>query len=555
MSDSPLIRIYPLGGLGEVGMNMLAMECQGDVIVIDCGQRMPGEDTPGIDMIIPDITELENIEGKIRGIVITHGHEDHVGALPHLWPTLRAPVYGRRLTLAMLRAKLREYDLEGTVPLREVKVREEIDLGAFGVTFVNVTHSIAQASALIIRTPVGTVVHSGDYKIDRSPVCEEEQFDSESLRHAGDEGVLLFLGDSTNVERPGRTVSESDLRPRFEELIGGVEGTVVIGCFSSSTHRHQLICDVAAKFDKRVFLAGASIARTVRIARELGLLKLEADIIDDLSDYASTRRSRRVVIAAGTQGEPFSALTRIALDEHKQVHLQPGDRVILSSRMIPGNERAIFSMINHLCRREVDVHCQPHGGVHTSGHGHRDEMKEMLQLVRPKFVIPIHGELRHLTAHRDLAVEVGIPRENTLLVEDGNVVEVSEDEIRRAGDCVAGRVFVDGLGVGDISEVVLRDRRHLAQDGMLVVILGVDRQSLEITVGPDIVARGFVFMDGEDDVMDELADVVTDTFNDLPLESREEVSVVDDEIRRALKRHIRKRINRRPMILPVVMEV
>ncbi|NUP88892.1 MAG: ribonuclease J [Candidatus Sumerlaeia bacterium] len=554
MTSKPLLRIVPLGGLGEVGMNMMALECGGDAIVIDCGQRMPEEDTPGIDLIVPDITHLREIRSKIRAIVLTHGHEDHIGALPYLWPDLEVPVCGRRLTLALVREKLREFGLDRRVPLQEVKLGEPVTLGRLCITYVHVTHSISQSSALIIETPAGVVVHSGDYKIDDNPP-DGERTDREALARAGARGVLLLLADSTNVDRPGRTPSEAALVPAFERLLAEAKGSTIVGCFASATHRHRLVLDIAQSLGKRVFLAGLSMTKNIRIQRELGLLRVPDELILDVADYRGTPPQRRVVLATGSQGEPLSALSRIALDEHRQITLGEDDQVILSARIIPGNERSIFRMINHFFRRDVAVHHEPAELVHTSGHAYREEMRELINLVRPRYLVPVHGEMRHLIAHRRLAIEEGIPADRVFVLEDGQILECNGDGARRAGDAPAGRVFVDGLGVGDISEVVLRDRKHLAQDGMAVVILAVDRQTRDLAGGPDFISRGFVQCDLNEEVISDLKEVARRAFEALPREAREEAPVVEEEIRRALRRSIKKRFDRRPMILPVVMEV
>jgi ribonuclease J len=409
-----------------------------------------------------------------------------------------------------------------------------------------------RSSALIITTPLGTVVHSGDYKIDDDPP-DGERFDEETLRAAGDEGVLALLADSTNVRRTGRTVSESELRPAFEKIIGEATGSVVIGCFASAAHRHQMVFDIASKLGKRVFVTGFSMAKNIRIFRELGVVRVSDEVLADLGVYRTLPADRRIVLSSGSQGEPMSALTRIALDEHRHIAIKEGDQVILSARMIPGNERSIFRMLNHLYRRGVKVITEADARVHTSGHAYRDEMIDLIQMLRPKHLIPVHGEIRHLIEHRRLAIEQGMDERDVVVVENGQVVEISAQGIRRAGDCPAGRVFVDG--VGDVSETVLRDRKHLAQDGFLVVILAVDRQSLELTAGPDLVSRGLIYLDESEEVLDQWRGIVRETFAELPKESREESSVIEEAVRAALRRHIRRHFDRRPLILPVVMEV
>ncbi|MBN1476396.1 ribonuclease J [Candidatus Sumerlaeota bacterium] len=554
MPDSSIIRIVPLGGLGEVGMNMMLLECGEDAILIDCGQCMPSEDTPGIDVVIPDISHLRTLGSRLRGILLTHGHEDHIGALPYLWPELRVPLYGREVTLALVHEKLREFSLEREVPLERIEPREEIRLGGFGVRFIHVTHSIAQASALILTTPAGVVVHSGDYKMDGAPL-DGEAFDEESLRQAGDAGVLALLGDSTNADVPGHTLSESDLIEPLEKLVRGASGTVVVCCFASATHRHRLVLDIARRTGRRVVLAGLSMVKNMRIWRELGLLDVPNGILADASEYGEIPSDRRIVLATGSQGEPRSAMTRIALDEHRHISLEEGDVYIHSARFIPGNERAIARMINHLHRRGVSVHQPPGEMVHCSGHARRDEMSEMLRLTRPRHLVPIHGEIRHLMAHRRLALEMGMAEDCIHILENGDALEISSEGARRAGDCEAGRVFVDGLGVGDIDDVVLRDRRHLSKDGMVVVILAVDRQTRQLMGGPDIVSRGFVHIDESEDVVEECKAIAREAFESLASESREESTEVEEEVRRALRRFIKRRFARRPMVLPVVMEV
>ncbi|MFC1601902.1 ribonuclease J [Candidatus Sumerlaeota bacterium] len=556
------LRIMPLGGCNEIGLNMTVLECEGQILIVDCGQMFPEEDMPGVDLVICDTTYLEKRLSQVQGIVLTHGHEDHLGALPYILPRLNVPVYGTTLTLGILGPKLAEYKLDETTDVRDVPQREPRQIGAFSVEWVNVTHSIPNASALIIRTPAGIVVFSGDYKIDYSPV-DGREFDFHALASVGEEGVLALLADSTNVHRPGPTPREASVIPALEKYFQECEGSLVLATFASSLHRVQVCLNLAAKYGRKVYLSGLNMERNVRIAAELGFLDVPDDLLRPLKQYPRARPQKRMVLTTGSQGEPLSGLSRMALDSHKQVKVQPEDTVILSARVIPGNERAIYRMVNHFFRRGARVIYEELAPVHASGHAYSDDMRQLLSLVRPRFLIPVHGEMRHQLAHKDLAAGVGMKPEDVFVLGNGKALELragsrglEHAQGRILDEAIpASRVLVDGSGIGDIHEVVLRDRLHLGEDGVILVLLTIDRETAELLAGPEIVSRGFVYMDENEALINEIRQVVLDTFNETEKESREEWAVVKEAVRRAVRRFVKKRCQKFPIILPVVTEI
>ncbi len=544
----------PLGGCGEIGLNMTVVECGEDIVVIDCGQMFPEEDMLGIDLVIPDFGYLRENRHRIRGIALTHGHEDHIGALPYVLPDVRVPVYGTRLTLALVRDKLRESGLDTTTTFMETKPRLPIRMGNLTVEWIPVTHSIPDSTALAITTPAGVVIHSGDYKIDPHPV-DGRLFDFYRFAEYGEKGVLALLADSTNVERPGNTTSESAIAPVLDQMIEDAERTVVVACFASALHRIQSVMNIAARRRKRVFVSGSSMESTIEIAAELGYLDIPRESFCPIEDLVNTPPEDRVILTTGSQGEPLSALSRMALDDHRQIRIEPGDLVILSSRIIPGNERAIFRMINHLFKRGARVLYERTAPVHASGHAHREEMKSLINLVRPTYFIPIHGEMRHLTAHRDLAIEMGIPPSRAILLENGQAWVYENGAATVQPLFQAGRTLVDGKGIGDVHRVVLRDRQHLAQDGMFIVILAIDRSSNRVVAGPEIITRGTVYVDENADLLNRCKEVILETINSSVEESRGEWTVMKTEVRRAVKNFLKREIRRFPVILPVVVEI
>lgn len=544
------LRVIPLGGLGEIGLNLLVLECGDSAIAVDCGVMFPDEQMLGIDVAIPDVSYLRSLGPKFRAIFLTHGHEDHIGALPYVLGEMPVPVYGTPLTLGFVRERLREIDRQATlVPYGS----EPVQVGDLVVEPFAVTHSIPDSVGLVIRTPVGTVVHTGDFKLDQSPL-DGRQTELGRLAELGQEGVLLLLSDSTNAEHPGFTASERTVGVALERIFNEATGRVLITTFSSHIHRMQQVLDVAAQHGRRVALVGRSLVSHSVVARDLGLLRVPDGVLVDLGVARDLPRDRVAYITAGSQAEAASALVRIAMDAHKQVQLSAGDSVVLSSRIIPGNERAISSLVNHLYRRGATVYYDRHAPVHVSGHAAQEELKLVLNLVRPRHFVPVHGEYRHLVRHIRLAIEVGIPAGGCHLLEDGDVLELTADGVERPDRVTAGRVFVDGKGIGDVHDVVLRDRRHLSEDGFVLAILAVAQQSGEIVAGPDLVSRGVVAEDASPAVLEGARGEVLSALEGINPESRTDPAEVQEEVRKALKRYFR-RLDRRPVILPFVLEM
>jgi len=551
--NTPL-QIIPLGGLGEIGLNMMVYQCGPDIIIVDCGLMFPEPDMLGIDYVIPDISWLRERSDNIRAICLTHGHEDHIGALPFVLQELNVPIYGTALTLGFVNEKLKEYKLDGLVELITVKPRDCVELGCFKVEFLRVAHSIVDGCALAITTPEGVVIHTGDFKLDQTPV-DGQLTDLASLSRYGDAGVLALLSDSTNVEREGYTLSEKYVGEAFNDIFPKCRGRIIVAAFSSSIHRVQQVVDVAAANGRKILLNGRSMIANVRIARQLGYLTISDDMLMDLKDLNNLPPENICIVSTGSQGEPMSALTRIAMDDHKQIKLDKGDTVILSSRVIPGNERTISELINHLYRRGAEVFHEKVSEVHVSGHASQEELKLMLNLVQPRFFIPMHGEYRHLVKHIQLAQKVGIPEERCLLATNGDVVSFYANTAAIVEEVESGRVFVDGKGVGDVGAIVLKDRKHLSEDGMVVVIIGINQSTGAIIHGPDIVSRGFVFEDESQEYLETARFIVTDALAELNDEMRCDCEEVKQAVRQALRRFFKKTIERRPVILPVIMEM
>ncbi|MBK5274887.1 MAG: ribonuclease J [Desulfuromonadales bacterium] len=548
------LQIIPFGGLGEIGMNMMAYHCGEDIIVVDCGLMFPEPDMLGIDYVIPDISWLRERSSSVRAICLTHGHEDHIGALPFVLQELNVPIYGTALTLGFVNEKLKEYKLDDQVDLRVVKPRDTVELGCFSVEFLRVAHSIVDGCALAITTPEGVVIHTGDFKIDQTPV-DGQLTDLPSFARYGEQGVLVLLSDSTNVEREGYTLSEKSVGEAFDEIFPTCEGRIIVAAFSSSIHRVQQVADAAARCGRKILLNGRSMVANVRIARQLGYLHIPDDLFMDLKDLPRMPREKVCMITTGSQGEPRSSLIRIAMDDHKQIKLERGDTVILSSRVIPGNERTISELINHLYRRGAEVYHEKTSEVHVSGHACQEELKLMLNLTRPRFFMPIHGEYRHLMVHSKLAQKTGVPEERCILATNGDVVSFYSDTAAIVEKVESGRVFVDGKGVGDVGNVVLRDRKHLSEDGMVVIIIGMNKTTGGIIYGPDIVSRGFVFEDESQEYLETARGLVVEAVNELSEEMRCDCEEVNTTVRQVLRRFFKKSIERRPVILPVIMEM
>ncbi|HJW68098.1 MAG TPA: ribonuclease J [Candidatus Binatia bacterium] len=546
---SPL-RVIPLGGLGEIGLNLLILECGDAAIAIDCGVMFPDEQMLGVDVAIPDLTYLRTLGERFKAIFLTHGHEDHIGALPYVLGEFDVPVYGTPLTIGFVRSRLREHELPATLAVYE---HEPIRVGPFAIEPFAVTHSIPDSVGLVIRTPVGTVVHTGDFKLDQTPL-DGRLPDLGRLAELGAEGVLLMMSDSTNVEHAGVTPSERSVGVHLEQIFREATGRVLVTTFSSHIHRMQQVIDLATRFGRKVGLVGRSLTSHVATARDLGLLRVADGTLVDLAVLRDLPRNEVTLITAGSQAEAASALVRIAMNAHKQVVLTPGDVVVLSSRIIPGNERAISSLVNHLYRRGATVHYGRGAPIHVSGHASQEELKLVLNLVRPRHFVPVHGEYRHLVRHLQLAREVGVPADGCHLLEDGDVLEILSDGAERAERVPAGRVFVDGKGIGEVGDVVLRDRRHLSEDGLVLAVLAIAQQSGDIVAGPDLVSRGVVADEASPEVFEGARSMVLEALGAINPESRTDPAEVKEEVRKALRRYF-KRLDRRPVILPFVLEM
>ena len=553
MTDGRL-EIIPLGGVGHFGMNMMAMRAGGEAIIIDAGMGFPEEDLPGVDIVIPDFSFIDEYRDEITAIVLTHGHEDHIGAVPFLLKEINVPVYGTHLTLALLGNKLEEHGLSETVKLHSVESRDRVDLGAFEVEWIHVSHSLTSCTAVAITTPVGVVIHSGDFKIDDTPVVGPS-IDLERLTEYGDQGVLALLADSTNAERPGRTQSERAVIPAFEKIFEEASGRIVVSCFTSSVHRVQIVLDMAREFGRNVALLGRSMLRNVETADSLRQLDAPDGMFVSPAQARQMDDDRLVLLAAGCQGDPMSAMTKLATDQHKNLSVGEGDLVVLSARNIPGNERAISRLISHCYKRGAQVIDSSIARIHVSGHGSQDDLKILIEATRPKFLVPIHGEYRQLYRHKEWASTLGIVEPgNIVIIENGDVLEFDESNARITAKEFVGRTFIDGT-YGEVEDIVVRDRKHLAYDGIVVPIVAINPTSGEVEAEPEIVTRGFVHEEAPDGIIVELTQLVEDTINSASHEERIDCAVIKEKIRLELKRFIQKGTGRRPMIIPVVIEV
>ncbi|MBQ4347163.1 MAG: ribonuclease J [Firmicutes bacterium] len=548
------LRVIPLGGLHEIGKNMTAFEYGNDIIVVDCGLAFPEDDMLGIDLVIPDITYLKRNEDKLRGIILTHGHEDHIGALPYILKQIKVPVFGSILTLGLVDNKLREHRLINEVARHTVVPGVQLKLGEFTVEFIHTNHSIADSMALAIRTPVGLVIHTGDFKVDYAPI-DGEILDLHKFAALGEEGVLLLLSDSTNAQRSGYTMSESSVGAVFERIFHETtKNRIMVATFSSNIHRIQQVINAAKAHKRKVAIIGRSMLNVVRTATELDYLSIPENILIDVNEIKNFRDEELVIITTGTQGETMSALARIAWGDHRQVSIHPGDKIIISASSIPGNERDISKVINELLKKGANVIYEGIADIHVSGHACREELKLMLALTKPKFFMPVHGEYVHLTAHKELAVSMGISKDNIFMLENGNILELTSSECRINGNVPAGQVFVDGSGVGDVGNIVLRDRRLLSQDGLIVVVVSMDEIG-QVAAGPDIISRGFVYVKESDEMMEEARTRVASALERCANEGVTSWSYIKGVIREALKNYIWQKTKRSPMILPIIMEV
>ena len=547
------VQIIPLGGLGEIGKNMTVFRYGDDIILIDAGLMFPEDDMLGIDLVIPDITYLLENKDKVKAIFLTHGHEDHIGALPYVLKQIDVPVYGTALTLGILQGRLRENNVSDN-NLVTIKPGDKINVGAFNLEFIRVNHSIPDAISIVLKTPIGTIIHTGDFKFDQTPVDGQvTQFNK--FAEFGDEGVLALLADSTNAERPGFTQSEKMVGQTFDDEFRYARNRIIVATFSSNVHRIQQVVDSAVKYKRKVAVIGRSMINVVNIAMELGYLRIPEGVLIDIDETNNYTSDQIVIITTGSQGEPMSALTRMAMNDHKKVDIMPGDTVIISATPIPGNEKLVARTIDHLYKLGADVIYEKSNGVHVSGHASQEEIKLMHNLVRPKYFIPVHGEYRHLIKHANLAKDLGMPSENIVIAENGSVIEISKNGIGINGKIQSGKVLVDGLGVGDVGNIVLRDRRQLSQDGIMIVVVTIDHETCHVVCGPDIVSRGFVYVREAEDLMEEAREKVLSALERCENNGVSEWSMIKSPIRDNLGRFLYERTRRRPMILPIIMEI
>ncbi len=554
-SKKPKLKVISLGGLQEIGKNMTVFEYNDDIIIVDCGLAFPKDDMLGIDLVIPDISYLIKNMDRIRGIVLTHGHEDHIGALPYILKEINVPVFGTLLTLALLENKLKEHGLNKLVTLHTVVPGETVKLGQFKVEFIHTNHSIADAVALAITTPVGVIVHTGDFKVDYTPI-DGGVMDLHRFAELGKEGVLLLLSDSTNAQRRGFTMSESSVGGVFDDIFSETtKNRIMVATFSSNIHRIQQIVNSAYKYGRKVAIIGRSMVNAVKTSIELEYLNMPNNTLIDISEIKNYSDDKLVIITTGSQGETMSALSRIASNDHKQVSVKPGDKIIISASSIPGNEKNISNVINELMKKGADVVYEGIAEIHVSGHARQEELKLMLSLIKPKYFMPVHGEYIHLLSHKDLAMSLGIQKENIFIMNIGDVLEVSKKDARINGSVPAGQVLVDGLGVGDVGNIVLRDRRNLSENGLMIVVVAIDSASGSIVSGPDIISRGFVYVRESEDLMEEAKKVINEALLKCELNHISGWSGIKNTIKDTLKNFLWQKMKRNPMILPIIMEV
>lgn len=548
----PKLRVIPLGGLGEIGKNLTVFEYDEDIIVVDMGSSFPREDMPGIDLVIPDVTYLTKNASRIRAYFITHGHEDHIGAAPYILKQLPAPVYGTRLTLALIEHKLKEHHVND-IQLNVVKPGYVVEAGQFEVEFIHVNHSITDACALAIHTPIGTIVHTGDFKVDYTPI-DGQVTDLGRLAELGNEGVLALLADSTNVERPGYTMSERTVGETFNNLFAKAEGRIIVAMFASNVHRIQQVVDAAVRYNRKVCLIGRSMVNVSKVAMQLDELRIPEGRLLQADDLDRYEDNELVVITTGSQGEPMSGLARMAFSEHKKLEIKGSDMVIVSATAIPGNEKSVSRVINQLVRTGANVIYEALADVHVSGHACQQELRLMHALTKPRFFLPVHGEYRHLHHHAMLAESMGMSADNVRICNVGDIIELSQNRINVVGTVPSGEVLVDGLGIGDVGAVVLRDRKHLSQDGMLIVVMAVDRNSGSVISGPDVISRGFVYVRESDELMQGARDAAKSVLADFGRIDPSDWNRVKNDLRDAVSRYVYQSIKRSPMILPIIVD-
>lgn len=553
VSKTDKLKIIPLGGMGEIGKNITVIEYKNEIIIIDCGMTFPEDEMLGVDIVIPDATYLFKNRNKIKGLFLTHGHEDHIGAIPYVLKKLNMPIYGTALTLGLLENKLKEHKLD-KVSLNVVKHGDTVTLGSFSVEFIRTGHSIPDASALAITTPVGVLIHTGDFKIDYTPISGDV-IDLARFAELGSQGVLALMSDSTNVERPGYTMSEKMVANSFQDIFSKSDSRIIVATFASNIYRIQQLISAAEENGRKVVLSGRSMLNTTTVSYDLGYLKIQEGTLIDIKDMNKYDNNQLCLIMTGSQGEPMSALTRIANGEHRQISLFPDDIVVLSATPIPGNEKTVSKIVNKLIEKGIHVIYDAQAEVHVSGHACQEELKLIQTLVQPKFFLPVHGEYRHLKLHAELAEALGTPSENIFIMENGRILELTEDSGKFTGTVPSGNILVDGLGIGDVGNIVLRDRKHLSEDGLIVVVVTMSKQDGKIIAGPDIISRGFVYVRESEDLMVEATNIVKDILAKCEKKNITDWATLKASVRDGLRSFLYERIKRNPMILPIIMEV
>lgn len=553
-NEKAKVKIIPLGGVNEIGKNLTAIEYKNDIVVIDCGLKFPDEDMFGIDLVIPDITYLIKNKEKVSGIFLTHGHEDHIGALPYVLKQLNVPVYGTKLTLGIVETKLKEHGLLSSTELVRVKPRDVIRLNSVSVEFIKTNHSIADSVAIAVHTPLGVVLHTGDFKVDYTPI-DGEPMDFARFAELGKKGVLAMMADSTNVEKSGYTNSEKIVGESLTRIFGKTKGRIIIATFASNIHRIQQIIDAASVYGRKVAVSGRSMENIMNVAIELGYIEVDKDTLVSIDQINKYNNDQVVIITTGSQGEPMSALSRMAASEHRKVNIVEGDTIIISATPIPGNEKLVSKVINQLFKKGAEVIYGSQENIHVSGHACEEELKLMQTLVKPKNFIPVHGEYRHLKQHGELAIKLGLDSKNVVIPDVGDVIEVTRNGIKKNGSVVSGQIFVDGLGVGDVGNIVLRDRKHLSQDGILTVVVTLSKENKAIVAGPDIISRGFVYVRESESLMDEARDIVRNILLECEEKNISDWATLKSNVRDELRSYLYEKTKRKPMILPIIMEI
>lgn len=538
----------------EIGKNMLAIEYKETIVVIDCGMTFPDEEMLGIDLVIPDISYLLKNKEKVKAILLTHGHEDHIGALPYILPQMQVPVYGTRLTLGLVENKLKEFNLLKLVDLKTIKPKDIIKVGDFEAEFIKTSHSIADAVAIALHTPVGTIVHTGDFKIDYHPI-DGEMMDLHRFAELGSKGVLVMLAESTNVERPGYTMSESTVGATFIDIFRKATGRIILATFASNIHRIQQAINAAVMFNRKVTVVGRSMVNVIGVASELGYLNVPEGVMVDVDMIDKLPNDKIMILTTGSQGEPMSALARMSTSDHRKVSIVPGDMVVISATPIPGNEKLVSRVVNQLFKKGAQVIYESLADIHVSGHACQEELKLMHALVKPKFFVPVHGEYRHLKQHAQLAEHMGVEKNNIFIADNGTVMEFTRDTGRISGTVMAGKVLVDGLGVGDVGNIVLRDRKHLSQDGLIVVVVTISKETGMVVAGPDIISRGFVYVRESEDLMDESKLIIREVLAKCEEKQITEWGTIKSQVKDSLKEFLYEKTKRNPMILPIIMEI